>query len=63
MQFSLDFVPIVRERFDLLLDRREYFEPALQRFLAFCRSAKFAARAEQMSGYDIRGFGTVHLNG
>jgi putative molybdopterin biosynthesis protein len=63
MQFSLDFVPVVRERFDLLLDRREYFEPSLQRFLAFCRSAKFSARAEQMSGYDIRGLGTVHFNG
>ncbi len=63
MQFSLDFVPIVRERFDLLVDRRECFEPPLQRLFAFCRSPKFVARAEQMSGYDIRNFAAVHFNG
>ena len=44
-QFRLDFVPLVRERYDLLIWRRAFFEPPLQRRWAFCRSAPFAAKA------------------
>jgi putative molybdopterin biosynthesis protein len=62
-QFRLAFVPLVRERYDLLIWRRAYFEPPLQRLFAFCRSAPFAARAGELGGYDIAGFGHVHHNG
>lgn len=59
----LGFVPLLRERFDLLVDRRAWFEPPLQAFAAFCRSEAFRARAAGMEGYDVSGFGTVHFNG
>jgi putative molybdopterin biosynthesis protein len=62
-QFRQDFVPLVRERFDLVIWRRAYFEPPLQRLIAFCRSQRFAARAGEFGGYDVAGFGTVHYNG
>ena len=62
-QHRLGFVPLVRERFDLLVDRRDWFEPPMQRFLAFCRSAAFIERARDLHGYDVSGFGTVHFNG
>jgi len=62
-RFRLDFVPLVRERFDLLVWRRAYFEPPLQRLLGFCRSAAFTARAGDLGGYDVTGFGTVRYNG
>jgi putative molybdopterin biosynthesis protein len=62
-QFRLAFVPLIRERFDLVVWRRAFFEPPLQRLFAFCRSARFAARADEVSGYDLSGFGTVHYNG
>jgi len=62
-QFRLDFVPLVRERYDLLIWRRAYFEPPLQRLWAFCRSAPFAAKARELGGYDVGGFGRVHYNG
>jgi putative molybdopterin biosynthesis protein len=62
-QFRLDFVPLVRERYDLLVWRRAYFEPPLQRLLRFCRTEAFAAKAGDLAGYDISGFGTVHYNG
>ena len=39
-QFRLDFVPLVRERYDLLIWRRAFFEPPLQRLWAFCRTAR-----------------------
>jgi excisionase family DNA binding protein len=62
-QFRLDFVPLVQERYDLLVWRRAYFEPPLQRLFAFCRSAPFAAKARDLGGYAIEGFGRVHYNG
>jgi excisionase family DNA binding protein len=62
-QFRLDFVPLFRERFDLAVWRRDYFEPPLQKLLAFCRTSAFGKRAEELGGYDISGLGRVHYNG
>lgn len=62
-QFNLDFVPLTRERYDLLVWRRAYFEPPFQRLLALCRSPAFAAKAAELGGYDVAGFGRVHYNG
>lgn len=62
-QFRLDFVPLFRERFDLAVWRRDYFEPPLQRLFAFCRSPAFRARVEELDGYDVSGLGRVHYNG
>ena len=62
-QFRLDFVPLVQERFDLLVWRRAWFEPPMQRLLAFCRTPAFAQKARDLGGYDISGLGTVHWNG
>jgi len=62
-QFGLGFVPVIEERFDLLVDRRGWFEPPMQRFLAFCRDAPFRARAAAFAGYDISGLGAVRWNG
>lgn len=53
-QLRLDFLPLATECFDLLLWRQAYFEPPLQRFLAFCRGEALARRAEQLGGYDLR---------
>jgi len=60
---GLGFVPIIRERVDLLLNRRSYFEPPLQALLAFCRTPSFAAHAQALSGYDLAEHGTVIWNG
>ncbi|MGB7183492.1 MAG: helix-turn-helix transcriptional regulator [Burkholderiaceae bacterium] len=62
-QFRLPFIPVIEERFDLLVNRRAWFEPPMQKFLTFCNSPAFAARAAEMDGYDVSGFGTVHFNG
>lgn len=62
-QFDLDFVPLIEERFDLLVWRKAYFDPPLHKFLTFCRSDAFAERARTLGGYDVSGFGTVHFNG
>lgn len=62
-QFGLDFVPLQRERYDLVVWRRAYFEPPFQRLIAFTRTAAFRERARQSVGYDVETLGRVHLNG
>ncbi|MBI3452610.1 MAG: helix-turn-helix transcriptional regulator [Rhodospirillales bacterium] len=61
-QFRLDFVPLHRERFDLVLRRRDYFEPPAQKLLAFARQPAFVARAAELGGYDIGNLGRVVYN-
>jgi len=62
-QYRLPFVPVTTERFELVMDRREWFEPPMQRLLGFCRGEAFARRAAELAGYDICEFGTVYFNG
>jgi excisionase family DNA binding protein len=62
-QCNLEFVPLVEERFDLLVWRKAYFDPPMQKFLGFCASEPFRRRAKAMGGYDVKGFGAVHYNG
>ncbi len=59
---GLGFVPVIEERFDLLVWRRAWFEPPFQAFLDFSRSRAFRARAAEMAGYDISGLGQVIYN-
>lgn len=61
-QFRLGFLPLARERYDLAVDRRAYFEPPFQRFLAFCRGPDLASRAHDLGGYDLSGLFAVHYN-
>jgi excisionase family DNA binding protein len=56
---GLEFVPIVWERFDLILRHRDYFRPPLQAFLEFLRTEEFATRARELGGYDVSNAGTV----
>lgn len=61
-QYRLAFVPLVNERFDLLVDRRAWFEPPMQALLAFCESRDFAEKAAAMPGYSVEGRGRIHFN-
>jgi excisionase family DNA binding protein len=61
--YRLSFVPVMRERFDLLVERRAWFEPPMQRFLRFCNSPAFVQKAGELRGYDINTFGQVRFNG
>lgn len=62
-QYRLGFVPLVTERYDLVVWRRSAFEPAVQALSSFSRSAAFREQADALGGYDISGSGTVHFNG
>ena len=62
-QYRLGFVNVIDERYDLLIDRRAYFEPELQALFAFCRSSAFVGRAGELAGYNTSELGRVHFNG
>ena len=60
---GLEFLPLTTERLDLVVRRRDYFEPPVQALLAFARSAEFAAQAAALGGYDVGQTGRVVFNG
>ncbi|MFD1344750.1 substrate-binding domain-containing protein [Litorisediminicola beolgyonensis] len=59
---GLRFLPLLEERFDLLVCRRAYFDPGLQTLFGFLRSESFAAQAARQPGYAIAGLGEVLWN-
>jgi len=59
---GLAFIPLQQEHFDLAMRRRHYFDPAMQRLLAFAGSERFVQRAEALGGYDITELGHVVYN-
>lgn len=60
--FRLDFIPLYQERCDLLIRRRDYFEPPVQALLAFAQTPAFAVRAAEMRGYDVTATGRIVWN-
>ena len=60
---ALAFIPLAVERLDLVLHRRDYFEPPVQALLAFLRMEEFAAQAKALGGYDVAASGRVVFNG
>ena len=61
-RFGLDFAPVIEEEFALLVDRKAWFEPPFQAFLAFCGTDAFRVQAESYGGYDVAALGTVAWN-
>jgi excisionase family DNA binding protein len=60
---GLDFVPVIWERFDLVLRQRDYFMPGPQALFGFLRLPAFHERAVELGGYDTVESGAVrHVN-
>lgn len=62
-QLDLDFVPLARERYDLVIGRDDFFDKPWQELLWFTRAKRFGERAKQMGGYDVAETGRIVLNG
>jgi putative molybdopterin biosynthesis protein len=56
---GLDFLPLTRERFDLVMRQRDYFMKGPQALFDFMRLAGFGERASELGGYDISEAGAV----
>ena len=61
-QYNLGFASVIEERFDLLVDRKAWFEPPWQTLLEFCQSADFKQRALELAGYQVDNLFVVHYN-
>ncbi|WP_417207972.1 substrate-binding domain-containing protein [Antarctobacter sp.] len=60
--FGLRFVPLMDERFDLLIDRRAFFEPPMQGLMQFCQTGDLRIQAARLGGYGLDAVGTVRWN-
>ncbi len=56
---QLHFVPVIEERFDLLLLRDDYFKEAIQMLLKFSRGEEFKAYVQRLQGYRVDCLGDV----
>jgi putative molybdopterin biosynthesis protein len=59
---GLAFIAITTERMDLVVRRRDAFEPPLQALLNFIRTPEFHAHAKALGGYDVAETGRVVFN-
>lgn len=58
---GLDFVPMLWERFDIVMRQRHFFRPPLQKLVTLLRSPSLARRAGEMGGYDVSSAGEVRF--
>ncbi|HEV8673138.1 MAG TPA: helix-turn-helix transcriptional regulator [Methylomirabilota bacterium] len=56
---SLGFVPLTRERFDMVIPKDVFFRPAVQTLLEAVRAPRFRRRLDALGGYDASEAGRV----
>jgi excisionase family DNA binding protein len=56
---SLGFIPLTRERFDLVVPKETYFQPPVQALIEAVRSERFRGGLERLGGYDWTQTGRV----
>ena len=56
---SLGFVPLTRERFDMIIPKDVFFRPPVQALVEAVRSDRFRRRLEALGGYDAAEAGRV----
>jgi len=56
---NLDFIPLLKERYDLVIPRLYYESPFLEPLLAIIKHSSFRAEVEALGGYDTSQMGQV----
>jgi putative molybdopterin biosynthesis protein len=56
---NLDFVPLLQERYDLIIPAEHYESDLLEPLLALIRDVSFRARVEALGGYDASRMGEI----
>lgn len=56
---GLDFIPVTRERFDMILDQSVFFQKGVQAFVEVLNGEMFRRRVENMGGYDFQSAGRI----
>ena len=57
--FDLEFQPLVEERFDMILDKNTFFQPAIQAFIETLQSEKFKSRVKKIGSYNFKDAGRI----
>jgi molybdate-binding protein len=58
---GLDFVPILFENFDLLMQQRSYFRPQMQALIGFLGEKRLKQRAAELTGYEPAPAGKIRF--
>lgn len=58
---GLDFVPLLWENFDLLMQQRSYFRPQVQALIGFLGGKRLKQRAAELTGYDTAPAGQIRF--
>ena len=61
-KYKLKFIPVVEERFDLVIDRFSWFENPFQKLIQFSKTTEFIDIASTIKGYNIKDLGMIHFN-
>jgi len=56
---SLDFLPVARERYDLIIPRTFLDDPKIQAILAVIATPEFTTRVEALGGYETQLTGRI----
>ena len=56
---GLDFIPLRRERYDLLITKERFFDPGVQLFLGLLPDEEFRQLADTLEGYDVSSSGKM----
>ena len=56
---DIDFIPLVKERFDIIIFKELFFSQQVQKFLGILRSPQFKKIAKGLRGYDTRDSGKI----
>ena len=56
---GLAFIPITKERFDMILDQSTFFEKGIQAFIEILNSQEFRNRVERLGSYDFKDSGKI----
>ena len=56
---DLNFQPLVSERFDMILDKNTFFQPAIQTFIETLQSDQFKNRVGKIGNYNFKDAGRI----
>jgi len=56
---ELDFIPLLPERYDLVVPETTFADPHFQTLLAVVRSREFQEAAAALGGYDLKDCGQI----
>jgi putative molybdopterin biosynthesis protein len=56
---GLDFIPLTRERFDIVIPKARFFSAGIQTLLEIVGSREFRGRVEALGGYDTSDSGRI----